>query len=207
MARPHQVAELLRNGDDLRGIAEKLEISYSSARGYAWRAAEEGLAEYFDVVLALPADERAAILGSRLPRLLGELYSHLWRIETTLHSFVRQHLEQRYGNGERGWWELGIPEDVRVKCQERRERDRSDRLDPYCYTDLLDMWKILDKQWKNFEKYFRAKARDKPNLKSELERLNDIRNWVMHPAKERGPTEDDFVFVRQMDAFVSDVVA
>lgn len=78
--------------------------------------------------------------------LLGELYENLREIEVSLQRFLRGVLVDAFGPDEGSWWVQGIPQGVWIKCQERRESD-SARLDPYCYTELHDLYGIIDKRW------------------------------------------------------------
>ena len=83
---------------------------------------------------------------------LGDMYEDIRDIETYLHLSIRSALIVAYGEGETGWWRMGIPVTIRQNCQSRREAEDEPVTDPYCYTDLLDLWQILDKQWKVFKK-------------------------------------------------------
>ena len=83
---------------------------------------------------------------------LGDMYEDIRAIETFLHNLIRENLMEIYGEGELEWWRKGIPLSIRQSCQSRREQDEEPVEDPYCYTDLLDLWQILDKQWKVLKK-------------------------------------------------------
>ena len=55
----------------------------------------------------------------------------------------------------------------------------------------------MDKQWRLFNEVLPATLRkDKKALVADLDKLNGIRNYVMHPVKGIAVTEDDLVFVR-----------
>jgi hypothetical protein len=107
-------------------------------------------------------------------------------------------LEIEFGSNESGWWHQGISKEIRGKCQQRREDEESDpRPEPYCYTDLIDLRAILDKQWTIISKYLpRQATSDKKALLDDLMRLNQIRRMVMHLVRGGTPTEDDFDFLR-----------
>ena len=131
---------------------------------------------------------------------LGEIYEDIRIIEIGLHSLIRTSLEEKFGSGELGWWRQGIPKEIRVKCQQRREEEEGDPApEPYCYTDLIDLRTILDKQWAILTKYLaRQVISDKQALLSDLIRLNQIRRMVMHPVRGGVPTEDDFEFLHSL---------
>jgi hypothetical protein len=132
---------------------------------------------------------------------LGDMYEDIREIETNLHTRIRRVLERNFGQDESGWWRKGIPEDIRKECQSRREEDKDGPSDPYCYTNLIDLWKIIKTQWAIFQTELSVKIRtDKNKLEHDIQRLNVIRNIVMHPVRGRIPTEDDFDFVREFKA-------
>jgi len=128
------------------------------------------------------------------------MYEDVRRIEVSLHAQIRKALVTAYGDGELCWWRQGVPEPVRVRCQERREKDPDDPCGPYCYTDLLDLSKIIESQWQLFKSQMPARySGDRKSLLEHLTRLNLIRNKVMHPVRGVIPHEDDFDFVRQFE--------
>jgi hypothetical protein len=130
---------------------------------------------------------------------LGDMYEDIRTIETHLHGVIQQVLEEKYGEEMMGWWRQGIPESVRKSCVIRQEEDSEPVPDPYCYTDLLDLWHILDKQWTVFSKILPDKmTASKQDLRRKLVRLNTIRRNVMHPVRGVVPSEDDFEFVHDL---------
>jgi len=131
---------------------------------------------------------------------LGEIYEDIRTIEVGLHNLIRIALEEDFGSEEAGWWRQGIPRDIRVKCQQRREEEETDPApEPYCYTDLIDLRAILDKQWPILSRHLPNQATgDKKMLLSDLMRLNQIRRMVMHPVRGGVPSEYDFEFLRSL---------
>jgi hypothetical protein len=130
---------------------------------------------------------------------LGDMYEDLRCIEMSLHATVRDTLVQRFGDDEFGWWRQGVPETIRKTCQVRREEDAEPASSPFCYTDLLDLGRIIEVHWTLFEA--RLPDRYRPNRKmlfAELRRLNSIRRDVMHPVRGNTPSEDDFEFTRRL---------
>lgn len=134
---------------------------------------------------------------------LGDMYEDIRNIETHLHQLIRKGLEEEYGEGELNWWRQGIPESIRKSCQCRREEDTEAVVDPYCYTDLLDLWQILDKQWTVLSKLLPDRVRaNKQALRGKLARVNTIRRNVMHPVRGIVPSEDDFEFVHELKELI-----
>ena len=135
----------------------------------------------------------------------GDMYELLCEIERTLHTKIKMILVAEHGDQEVGWWRKGIPERVRLECNTLRESDKEfDGNPPYSYTTLNNLKEIIvsEKNSAIFKKRLPLGANNKePNMtvvKNELERLNKIRNRVMHPTRATPPTEDDFFFVKDM---------
>jgi len=129
---------------------------------------------------------------------LGDMYEDIRAIETHLHQVIQETLEEKYGEELMGWWRQGIPEPVRKSCVIRQEEDSEPVSDPYCYTDLLDLWQILDKQWTVLSKVLPDEmTKSKQDLRRKLVRLNTIRRNVMHPVRGVIPSEEDFEFIRE----------
>ena len=129
---------------------------------------------------------------------LGDMYEDIRAIETHLHNIICEALIEEYGEGELEWWRKGIPLSIRQNCQSRREEDEDPVEDPYCYTDLLDLWHILDKQWNTLKDALPdSLIINKRNLRESLIRLNRIRRQVMHPVRGVTPSEEDFEFIRE----------
>ncbi len=130
---------------------------------------------------------------------LGDMYEDIRAIETYLHGVIGQALLDEYEGSETGWWRQGIPENVRKSCVIRQEEDPDPVPDPYCYTELLDLWHILDKQWTVLSKVLPDKLKaNKQDLRRKIAHLNTIRRNIMHPVRGVIPSEDDFEFVHDL---------
>ena len=120
------------------------------------------------------------------------MYVFLTRLERTLHQKIKTVLVKKFGPSETGWWKSGVPEAVRVKCAEARERDANFDTPSYSFTTFINLREILKENNDLFAKRIPiAVGQMKPFL-TDLLRLNGIRNQVMHPVREEPPTEDDF---------------
>jgi len=127
---------------------------------------------------------------------LGDMYEFIREIEVTLHRAVKKVLVSEYGALD--WWRQGVPEQVRVECASSLERDPEPAQDSYCYTNFIHLKCILDKQWRVFSKVLpKDVCSDRKKLLSRLDKLNHIRNCVMHPVKGTNPTDRDFAFIRE----------
>lgn len=139
---------------------------------------------------------------------LGDMYEDIREIEIFLHRLIRSALQKRYGAREHDWWRQGVPLDVRQECQSRREEDEAPVSDPYCYTDILHLRKILDKQWDTIKDELPpTMTSDKKRLLHDLIILNNIRRNVMHPVRGISPSEDDFEFVRGLRTMIREECA
>jgi hypothetical protein len=195
------VAELIRTGLTPEQIAGELGLTLESVVGYLNRAVGEGLLRRSDIYFSVPRERRGSdgTLGlwySDPAHALGDMYEDLRRIEITLHEKIRNALIRRYGEDEAGWWRQGVPEGVRVKCQERRERDRDDPCQPFSYSDLLDLDAVFEDQWALLKDLFPEYTANRKQLSKDLRQLSRIRNKIMHPVRGFVPAEDDFECVR-----------
>ncbi len=201
MGRPDDVALLIRAGNTLSEVAAKLGVSLKSVEAYVHRAIGEGLIRRSDVYFSVPPDRRN--LDATMRRwwgnainALGDMYEDFRTIEITIHHKIRKALIIQYGEGESGWWRQGVPERVRIKCQERREQDPDEPCDPFCYSDLLDFAAIFKDQWSLLKDLFPHYAANRKQLLKDLRQLNRLRNKVMHPVRGLVPDEQDFDFIR-----------
>ena len=129
-------------------------------------------------------------------KFYGDMYEYLRDIEINLHDLVKEGLKKEYGNDELKWWRQ-IKEPIRKSCAARREGD-PEPTEKFNYTNLIDLKKIVSNHFRIFQKLLPPDlASDKPKLKSDLDKLNYIRNSVMHPVKDREWSTNDLQFVRK----------
>lgn len=229
MARRHQARDYLLEGLSPEQISRRMGISLSSVRQYLCTVLGEGELLRTDIAFSIEKAQRDAIenalfktnlrynkkIHSRLtvkrtshevislylltrdPR--PDLYNLIGRIELLLHDLVKRVLMAVHGDD---WWRKGIPERVRIECQARREQDETPVADPYQYTTFMDLKQIIEQEWPVFSKALPTKMiSSKRKTLLELHRTNRIRNRVMHPVKDIGDYEEDYLFVR---AFLAD---
>ena len=213
MGRPDEAASLLRQGYEPIQIAEKMGITLASVLDYLDRRIGSGDIRRSDIYFSIPPEIRKN--PSRTHREIldryrngaaayGDMYEDLRSIELGLHSRIRRTLQVEFGTEDTEWWREGVPEGVRKKCVLRKEAD-PDYCEAYCYTDVLDLADIIHKRWKFFKEALPPEIRvDRQALKRDLERLNSIRNRVMHPSRNMPPTEADFDFVRSLKTRLGD---
>ena len=84
-----------------------------------------------------------------------------------------------------------MPKLVRTDLSKKYEEDDEPAAHPYCYTNLVHLDKILEYNWKELISVLpKNVSADRKKLSKNLNRLNRIRNYVMHPVKGIYPTED-----------------
>ena len=129
----------------------------------------------------------------------ADMYLFLTNLERNLHQRIKGILMIQFGRAETGWWKLGVPEAVRVKCAQAREIDGEFLAHAYSYTTFIQLKEIIrDKPAIFAPRLPAAIGKDMKAFYGQLDRLNGIRNQVMHPVREASPTEQDFEFVREM---------
>jgi len=141
-------------------------------------------------------DDVGVYLSLRDARVaLGDMYEYIRETELFLHDYIRDVLSRGYGPD--SWWREGVPVKIRKECAAAREEDYEAADDPFRYTNFIHLKEILEKNWDKFSKILPGEvASDRRSLLSNLEKLNRIRNLVMHPVRANTPTEEDFSFVR-----------
>ncbi len=136
---------------------------------------------------------------------MGDMYELVRDLELSLHKFIREALTREYG--EQNWWREGVPLNVREDCAVLNERDPEPAGDLFCYTTVMNLLLIFDKQWTPLSPGLPTNLRgNKQDFLARLKRLNKIRNMVMHPVKGYTMTEEEFDFLRQLHADFSPAV-
>jgi hypothetical protein len=184
---------------DVRGaIEETLEQTPSATAGTITRALrKKGLdANRVDVSIYLHY-RRARVV-------LGDMYELLRMVEVRLHSFIKQAFILEFG--EEQWWRSGVPDNIRAECAALLEKDPEPADEPYNYTHLISLRELLDKRWSVLSKYMpKDLLNQKKDLLERLLKLNRIRNSVMHPVRNAVLTEDEFEFVRDLEASLKEL--
>lgn len=126
----------------------------------------------------------------------GDLYVAIADLEISLHFKIKEALVSVLGEGEEGWWRNGVPTEIRQRCAAMREADPCLIDHPYQCTTIIDLWKIIEEQWRIFTLILPSSlAADKRSLGEKMRRLNGLRNFVMHPVKAREFKKEDLTFV------------
>lgn len=140
-------------------------------------------------------------LMTRDPR--PDLYALICEVEISLHRLIRKVLSETYSEA---WWSQGVPLEIRKSCHSRREEDDRPSNDAFSYTTFIDLKAIIEKNWKAFASGLpKDLAANKQSTSSNLVRLNQIRNRVMHPVKTILDYKDDFLFARSFAGKMRDL--
>jgi len=215
-----EVSELILQGIPPDIIAGKLGRDQQSIHYTVFKAVGRGLITFTDVYFSLQQPDSpestverllATLLGNEHATLDGEWAQRYERfaiaehalqireIEQALHREFQISLKAHFGDEEREWWRLGIPNSVRKKCVAMREEDHNGaNHEPYEYTMLIDLQTIAKKQWMilNESVGFLDKFKQQ-DFFDDVERLNRIRNLVMHPVRIHIPNNEDIRFVEE----------
>jgi len=193
-----EVLDLVRKGLTPEEIAQRMGVSIKTTIPYIDQLIGQRRLRRSQVFFGVPPSKREQV-QRYADGAYADLYEDLRVVERSLHRRIREALERRFGPDELGWWRA-IPEEVRVKLQERRERDSNPECDAYAYTDLLDLSDILRKRWSEIAaNVLPAEATVNRNtVVDDLRRLNDLRKKVMHPVRYSSPSEQDFEFLNDL---------
>ena len=234
MARKQEAETLLRQGMYPSQIARSMGVSDGTVITYLRLRVGEGFLRLSDLFFSYPREKRkileeagrkrfgdtALLRANDLSRddldlfrslknfhtFAGDLYEYICVVEVAIHELVRAELQREFGPAESGWWRKGIPEQIRSKCVSRREEDGDPADSPYAYTTLIDLVVVVSKNWPLFQRVLPEHYRvNRKQFESDLTLLNRIRNSVMHPAKQRRWSKEDFAHVRQVCGYFSQV--
>lgn len=211
---------LVKIGISPVNVSQVRRVSLATTLGYLDQMIGQGRLRRSDVFFSISKDVRDKCVGTTerpadvspddfkvlrrygdAAHALGDMYEDLRCIEMTVHTMVRDVLVRTFGRSESGWWRQGVPEAIRRSSQVRREEDAEPADSPFCYTDLLDLGRIIEANWSVFQLGLPERYRsNRKLLLDDLRRLNSIRRNVMHPVRGCVPSEDDFDFARRLRA-------
>ncbi|PAU95372.1 hypothetical protein CK503_04035 [Aliifodinibius salipaludis] len=174
--------------EEVRSYVSKLHDDGTNIHEIQLKMTKKGLdADYIELFNSLDSEDK----------FYGDMYEYIREIEITLHNFIKFELIKEFGKGEMNWWRE-IPKNIRKSCAVRREED-SNPTDFYNYTYIIDLKKIVSSHWSLFTRSLPKEwASNKNEFKRSLNKLNTIRNSVMHPIKGREWSMKDLEFIRKI---------
>lgn len=127
----------------------------------------------------------------------GDMYIYLRELEVSIHTMVRHTLETTFHHHDDAWWREGVPLQIRQRCATTKEADPEPISDLFAYTNFIDLKKIIDTHWATFKTVVPSPFENqKKALLKRFDKLNNIRNGVMHPIKPIEITPYEFGFIR-----------
>jgi hypothetical protein len=119
-------------------------------------------------------------------RTNDEAFKLINQLEKTLHEFIISSLKLEYGDDETDpWWYQGVAEQIRKKATARLEEDQGKGRKEH-YLDLIDFRTIALNNWSLFQDSLGfGKTGNKEVKTSWMQKLNEMRKVVMHPAKQQ----------------------
>jgi DGQHR domain-containing protein len=113
-------------------------------------------------------------------------YPIVTRIEDRLYQHVTGILKARFGETDDAWW-WQVPEDVRKRTTQNWDSDQGAKGGRENYLTLLDLRKIIIKNWDLFGwRLGVGKGGKKDDLTHWVEEVNDVRQIVAHAVKQLG---------------------
>lgn len=220
MARKDEAVDHFKGGLALSMISQRMGISMSTVIQYLSTKVGEGEIRLVDIYFSWTPSQReflqesdesdvSGLIEYKLTKeefnlfhslrkehiFRGGMYEMVSELEIKIHGLVRSRLVKEYGLEK--YFREGVPIEVRKKCATNQQDDENPVDDLFAYTTLIQLWNIIDKKWRLFESIIPSNySNKKTKLKRDMNRLNGIRNRVMHPVKNYKWEEDDFVFVR-----------
>jgi DNA sulfur modification protein DndB len=118
-----------------------------------------------------------------------QAYKLIVSLEQRLQNFIINALKLEYGDNDADpWWYNAVPEQIRKKATARLEEDQGKGKKEH-YLDLIDFRTIALNNWALFQDTLAfGKSGNKEKKTEWMQRLNEIRKIVMHPAKQQGIT-------------------
>ncbi len=207
MARIHDVIDFVQKGRSPNEMATTLRCDVASIYSNLYKAAGKGLLSPIGIYLCIRADysnDGDDVRYVQFTRLaIAEHYLQIRDIERTLHEAIKNTLIDLFGDDEDGWWRQGIPKDIRMSCASMRENDPTGaNYEPFTYTNFMDLKKIIQTNRNKHQVEFPflnglSKAEYDDFLK-DIEKLNSVRNTVMHPVRVQFPSDDQLRFVEDL---------
>jgi len=136
-----------------------------------------------------------------------ETFAELARLESNLHRYIFDNLKRKDDPGRRDWRIL-VPLEIRKACWARLEEhlqasQHSSGLEWFHFTTMIELKKILDKNksllndlHSTLPKHVRGKPK---NIMMLLDKVNQIRNIIMHPTKPIMLSESEHNLISELN--------
>jgi DNA sulfur modification protein DndB len=127
------------------------------------------------------------------------------RIERTLQKVVLAELRQNFGDDEKEWWILGIPQPVRIEVSKRHEEDNAMRGGKENYFDLIHYRKIIADNWELFQDLlgYGKKGVSKEKRTVWIVEVNERRKVVAHASAAVTLSLEDLAELQEYDSWLA----
>ncbi len=145
----------------------------------------EGLLEDLKLEAAKTKEQAFKLIGS---------------LEQKLQEFIIKTLKLEYGDNDADpWWFSGVPVQIRTKASGRLEEEQGKGKREH-YLDLVDFRVITLNNWTLFQETLAfGKSGSKEKRTEWMQKLNEMRKVVMHPAKQQTITFEQLAQLRGYD--------
>lgn len=131
----------------------------------------------------------------------ADVYELIRRIELTLHGHIKRTLIREFGTDNEAWWREGIPANIRATCAATRETDTEPAAESFNYTTFIHLKEIFENQWNLLSGILPQELQQNRKMfRADMDRLNRIRNSVMHPVRMSRLEDDDYQFLEKLAA-------
>ncbi|MBZ5500538.1 MAG: DGQHR domain-containing protein [Acidobacteriia bacterium] len=128
-----------------------------------------------------------------------QAYELIQSLEPRLQQFMIDTLKQAYGVDEDRWWYEGVPEPIRKRATEQLEEAQGKGKKEH-YLTLIQFRTIAESNWDLFKDTLAFGKSGNKHLKTEwMQKVNELRNVVMHPAKQQTITFEQLAQLRDYD--------
>jgi DGQHR domain-containing protein len=131
-------------------------------------------------------------------RTNDEAFRLITQIEKALHEFIIGSLKLEYGSDASDpWWYQGVQEQIRKKATARLEEEHGKGKKEQ-YLDLIDFRTMAVNNWSLFQETLAfGKSGNKEARTAWMQKLNEMRKVVMHPAKQQSITFEQLAELRE----------
>lgn len=156
---------------ELNQLKEELDTDLIMVDGFMW---------YIDKELPSPTLIPAPTRAPPPPTPVPDPKAVLNLLESEMRDSIEEKMVKVAG---RNWWRQRAPQDVRLRCEERKRREESlpwwDGIERplISYVDFSDYIKIIMRNW---QESFQQVFRDKDWIRVKLRELESIRNAIAH---------------------------
>jgi DNA sulfur modification protein DndB len=123
----------------------------------------------------------------------------IFQVQEAIKNFIFDSLKKEFGRSSEKWWRLGVPKQIQKDCAVKSiEVDPPEP--PENFLLVLDYQRIIKANWKLLGDTFTPpdlKQANKDERLSWFDKINSIRNRVMHPERQT-VTEEEYLIIKNI---------